>query len=134
MARRTTIKISPEDLTKEITNILKDYNVEVDHIVESVTRKAASMALKETKSLSNSSFKCTPGGYADSWKKKQTVSKNGHTEFVIYNTHPGLPHLLENGHQLRQGGRYNGKKHISVAEKNAKEFYEKAMKEGLTNA
>lgn len=86
-------------------------------------------AVRRLKQASKTEFKGT-GKYAGGWtrekeKKRLTVGA------VVYNKKtPGLPHLLENGHVKRNGGRYYGKEHILPVEKWATEevvdrFYDK---------
>lgn len=69
------------------------------------------------------------GDYAKGWsrEREQGRMKVGYT---IYNKIPGLPHLLENSHALRNGGRSRPIVHIKpvadwAAEEAIDRFYDK---------
>jgi hypothetical protein len=56
------------------------------------------------------------GRYAKGWTATTQRTRAG-TSAVIHNAStPGLPHLLENGHANRDGGRTPGRPHIAPIE------------------
>ena len=89
-------------------------------------KTAAKAAVKELKSSSPSQT----GKYAKSWKTKTTKTRTG-SETVIYNALPGLPHLLEYGHDVKVSGKKVGHAkaypHIKEAEENATQLFEKEL-------
>lgn len=122
MARPT-----PHDqLAATINGILEEYATEVktgmDDAVKEVT-KAGAKAVKKS-----AAKKFGNGKYAKSWTFKVEVDRLG-ASGVIYSKKPGLPHLLENGHLLRNGRFWQGKPHIKpVEEQIEKDFEEEVIK------
>lgn len=125
MATKTPI----DKLTENIRKVLNEYE---DAVVKDVGQLAKDFAKKGAQALRGN-----PGGfggtgtYSKGWTSRYEdgrVSKQG----IIYNDkEPGLPHLLEHGHALRNGGRSKGVAHIApVEDKISEEFY-KAVKNSL---
>ena len=89
-------------------------------------KTAAKAAVKDLKNTSPSET----GKYAKSWKTKSTKTRTG-AETVIYNAMPGLPHLLEHGHDVKVNGRKVGHAkaypHIKDAEEKAMQLFEKEL-------
>ena len=50
---------------------------------------------------------------------------------VVYSRQPGLPHLLEKGHALRQGGRAGAHVHIAPAEEAGIKMFEKEIEKAI---
>lgn len=127
MAKKTPI----EKLDLEIKKILEEYQDDIKDSLDEATRAAGKQGTRQLKSLSSTTFGTVPGQtkkYAKSWAV-QFEQGRFTTEATIYNRKPGLPHLLEFGHDgfaLRGGGRspdVPGRKHIAdVEEKLVKEF------------
>lgn len=113
-------------LAAAITGILNEYadgvTTGVKDAVKKTTKDGAKLVKREAvKKFGN-------GPYAKSWTFKYESDRLG-SYGVIYSKKPGLPHLLENGHTLRNGRFWQGKPHISVAEeKIVDEFEEEVMK------
>lgn len=113
-------------LAAQITAILNEYadgvTTGVKDAVKKTTKDGAKMVKKEAvKKFGN-------GPYAKSWTYKVETERLG-SNGVIYSKKPGLPHLLENGHMLRNGRFWQGKPHISTAEeKIVEEFEEEVIK------
>ena len=112
-------KVTLETFQPEIQKILDEYaedvNMSLDEVVDKAGQKAAQL-LRNTSPVDTHGKK--PGAYAKGWK----VEKSGKTHrqlrhsATVYNKYPGLPHLLENGHALRQGGRSPAIVHIKPVE------------------
>lgn len=117
-----------ESLTKAIHKILDQYGDDIQEnladAVKSVTKKGA----QAVKQASREKFGGT-GKYASGWTTRIESGRMS-TQGVIYNKNvPGLPHLLENGHAKRGGGRVAGIPHIApVEEQIVKEFESEVMK------
>ena len=113
-------------LAAAIAAILNEYadgvTTGVKDAVKKTTKDGAKMVKKEAvKKFGN-------GPYAKSWTYKVETERLG-SNGVIYSKKPGLPHLLENGHMLRNGRFWQGKQHISTAEeKIVEEFEEEVIK------
>jgi len=124
-------KKTPADkLAESIEKILQEYQDDVIKDTRKLAKDFAKKGAKAVKDSARSTFGGT-GKYANGWTstyESGRVSSQG----IIYNKDvPGLPHLLENGHAKRGGGRVHGKAHIApVEEKISEEFY-KAVKEAI---
>lgn len=125
MAKRVPI----DQLQHEIDQILAAYADSTYKDVKDLTRVFAKKGAKAVKSEAQSHGWGEHTGYASGWTS-QFEEKRYSAQGVIYNkTVPGLPHLLENGHALRNGGRSKGIPHIApVSEKLSEEFH-RAMEE-----
>ena len=115
-----------------ISDILKDYAEEktkdTGDIVKAVAKKGA-LAIKNESLEKFRPAGLKKGRYGTGWTTTIEEKRLG-TVATIHNAkYPGLPHLLENGHTLRNGQFWQGKPHISVAEeKIVDEFEEEVMK------
>ena len=114
------------NLERAMRDILQDYSVEVS--------KAAAEAVTEvtkeaTKKLRQTSPK-RKGRYAKGWASKveKTTTTVDATVYGKTGTYQ-LPHLLENGHAKRGGGRVNGNTHIKPVEEWAISEVEKRIRE-----
>lgn len=122
--------VSVDGLADAIIRELSEYKnlsaFDFRKIAEEVAREGA-------KKLRNSS----PIGahlkhYKSGWTVKAEVVGINKFSFVIHNRlKPGLAHLLENGHQLRQGGRSPAIVHIKPIEEWCNQEFEKRIKEKL---
>lgn len=102
-----------DSVTVQMQQLLDEINKDVE---KSMKRNVNSVAKEAVQKLRNSSPKKT-GDYASGWATK----KQGEMDVVVYNRKaPGLTHLLENGHIIRNKkgtfGRVSGKKHIKPVE------------------
>lgn len=112
-------KVSLDNFADEMQKILDEYEGEVSknlgEIVDKAGKKAAQL-LRNTSPVNTKGQK--PGAYAKGWKVE--TSGKSHRQLrhssTVYNKYPGMPHLLENGHALRQGGRSPAIVHIEPVE------------------
>lgn len=108
------------DFAEAIEKILDEFGDEVkdrmDEVVDKLAQKAAKQ-LRATSPVNEGAPKS--GSYARGWRVEKT-DKAGHSRLtstaIVYNKEPGLPHLLEHGHALRQGGRSPAIVHIKPVE------------------
>lgn len=90
-----------KSIEAQLAEILKEYREEIDDAIN----EGLTVAPDECKAeLRNNSPKDT-GDYSKGWKVKRDRKLK---RAVVYNaTHPGLTHLLENGHDIvNKKGRY----------------------------
>ena len=111
-----------ERLTSDIQKILTEYADEVSDNVDSITRQMGQKGAKALRASSKASFGGT-GKYASGWTYRTEKTRFGNTT-TIYNRTPGLPHLLENGHAKRGGGRVAGRSHIAPVESELTQTFE----------
>ena len=131
-------KVTLEGLESAVKQILDDYDNDVKNnlasIVGDVTKKGV-LALRSESATTFGTTKARKKKYAKTWTSTfQTgrVSMQG----TIYNTQAGLPHLLENGHVLRNGtkrtfGFVQGREHIAKVEKELERLLEQEVKSKL---
>ena len=127
MATKTPI----DKLSASIEKILAEYQ---DDVVKDTGQLVKDFAKKGATAVRNEARSHGWGENTDYDKGWTTRFESGRlsSQGIIYNSKvPGLPHLLENGHALRNGGRTRGVAHIApVEDKISEEFY-KAVKNSL---
>lgn len=120
--------MASNNLSVQLGAILDEYSEEVSKVVDGAVKSVARQTAAKLKNSSPSKS----GEYARGWSVK-TVSRR---ESVVYNrTHPGLTHLLENGHVVRNKvgtyGRARAIKHIKPAEEWANAQFEAEIRRNL---
>lgn len=111
-------KVTVDNLEEELKKILDDYGDEVSENLDKITREVGK---KGVQALKNESLEKFPSSgkhkkrYGQTWKSEVT-KRRLYTTVTIYNSQPGLPHLLEHGHIKVNGGRVPGKSHIAPVE------------------
>lgn len=116
------IFVGTEGLRAAIKAVLDDYALDVSKNLNEIAvdlGKSAQRLLRQTSPREE-------GDYAKGWKVDIQAGRLA-TTVTVYHSTPGLPHLLENGHALRQGGRAPAIPHIapvadSIEEKFIKEL------------
>jgi hypothetical protein len=121
MAKKSPI----ERLQADVSAILEEYGEEVAEHLDEVTKDIGKKGAKALRSSSSGSFGGS-GKYARGWTYEAEEGRLG-TTVTIYNRTPGLPHLLENGHAKRGGGRVPGRSHIAPVEAELIDAYEKEV-------
>lgn len=118
------------DLAAELGKILTEYGDEIADNVKDATRQAAKAGVKTVKANAQNDFGGT-GKYARGWTSQ--VEENQYSaQGIIYNkAAPGLPHLLENGHAMRNGGRVPGRAHIKPVEEELVKSFEMMIREAI---
>lgn len=125
------IKVQIDGLADAIEKELTIYEKNVNQGIRKQTDKSMRQLVQETKATA-------PVGrrkkhYRESITSK--VSKNSifgyEKTWYVRGSDYRLSHLLNNGHQLRDGGRYEGTKFITKASVSVIKDYEEAIKEVL---
>lgn len=121
-----TVKTPLEKLDKAISKILADYADDISANADEITVKMGQKGAAALRQESAADFGGT-GRYAKGWTYKVDQHRL-YTEVIIYNKTPGLPHLLEHGHLMRNGRRWTPKKqHIGPIEEQLVSQYEKEV-------
>lgn len=108
-------KVPLERLADTITKVLDEYTQDVTMTVKDVSKRLTKEGTKAVKAGARSTFGGT-GKYAAGWTSQFETGRFS-AQGIIYNEKvPGLPHLLENGHAKRGGGRVAGRAHIKPVE------------------
>ena len=129
MAKKTAI----DGLQDALNDTLNEYQEWCAGMVEYVTDEIAADGAKALRNISKETFPNGTGDYAKGWTVDKGAKKRRQVKYstVIYNKLPGLPHLLENGHAKRGGGRVAGRPHIAQIETELIAAYEKAVKDNI---
>ena len=102
-----------ESVTEQLTRILDEYGDEVKEVARKDAQKAGRNAARDLRS----GYPRKTGDYASGWASKQVDADT----VTVYNRKmPGLTHLLENGHVIRNKkgtfGRAPAHPHIAPVE------------------
>lgn len=125
--------IKVEALAGEVMKLMEEYTADVSGEMKTEAKAVAKEAVKELKQTSPEGGGSKKGHYKEGWASKVESENAVSIGIRIYNRKkPGLTHLLEKGHAKRGGGRVEGKPHISTAEENVVNNYEKRLKERLS--
>lgn len=122
---KTTIEKLQSDIQKILDEYGEDVNLQTEEVVKAVTKQG----VKAVKNASKGAFGGT-GKYAAGWTSQVETGRFS-AQGVIYNKTPGLPHLLENGHANRGGGRTPGRTHIAPVEEELIKTFEKDLEAKL---
>lgn len=123
MANRTPV----DKLADAISGILSQYENDVRDNLAEITTQIGKKGVQALRRASKDAMKSGTGEYARGWKAQVEKGRLG-TTVVIFNEHPGLPHLLEYGHVSRNGtgrtfGKVPGHEHIApVADELVEQF------------
>lgn len=106
------LRVGVDGLTAAIKDALDMY---ADTVGKDLNEVAQELGKNAQRLLRETSPRRT-GEYAKSWKIDVQAGRLA-TIVTVYSSKPGLPHLLENGHALPQGGRAPAIVHVApVAE------------------
>ncbi len=115
-------------LNETIRKILDEYGDEAREAVEAATKETAKKAAKELRATSPGS-----GKYKRSWSVKTEKTRLSVTS-TVYSKKPGLPHLLEHPHMLRNGRASRPQVHIAPVADRAEATFEQEVKKRLEQA
>lgn len=124
-------KISINNLDSEIMSQLNVYNQAITESIKNQTKKSMKQLVDTTKNTAPVGKRSKH--YKDSISSEK-VSEN--TQRVVYRWYVKAPnyrlsHLLNNGHALRNGGRYKGTQFIDKAYNQTIQDYNKAIEEAI---
>lgn len=117
------------DLAREVMKQLDEYGIETGLEVEKVSEEVA----EDTAKMLNKNSPKLTGDYAASWTYGVGETKRTRHTMIVHAEKPeyALSHLLEKGHQNRNGGRTPAIVHIAPAEEAAAEELEKELRKRL---
>lgn len=121
------------NMSAEVLDILKEYGKDAAKQVNELIPEVAKDTVKQIRANVDSAGigQGKSGKYAKGWSVSIEKTGTGDTRAVVYNRTPGLPHLLEFDHALRQGGRTRPHEHIAPAEEWAENEIVKRVKGAL---
>lgn len=131
-------KVTLDNLGDAIRDVLNEYGDDVRANLAQITKSVTQQGVKALRSESAATFGTTnkrKKKYANTWTSTVTTGRTS-TQGTIYNTQPGLPHLLENGHVSRNGtgrtfGTVPGREHITKVERELERLFESEVKSKL---
>ena len=105
--------MAKDSVAAQMTELLDEVNKDVERSAKKNMQKVARESAQKLRNTSPTKS----GAYARGWGTK----RDGDMDVIVYNrTMPGLAHLLENGHVIRNKkgtyGRTSGRKHIAPVE------------------
>lgn len=116
------------DLVSQVMDALIEYNDVVFENFRDIAKAVAKEGQKKLKQTSPTGAGTHKGHYKDGWAVTAVQAGQNRFKFVIHNKKkPGLVHLLENGHQLRQGGRARAYPHVKKVEDWCNKEYERRV-------
>lgn len=127
MARR--IKTPIEKLGKAIERVLTEYGDDIASATDEITQKIARRGATALRQESQQDFKSRnpKRPYYKGWTVTMDRQRL-YTSAIIHNTTPGLPHLLEHGHLMRNGRRWvPPRQHIEPVETELVQQFEKEV-------
>lgn len=93
----STIKVSMQQAPDAIAKELKKYEKITEEAVVKAVDETAKMTVKNTRAKAPGK-----GPYKKSWGSKVTTkASRGNYGRTVYSKKPGLPHLLEHGHEIK---------------------------------
>lgn len=127
MAKKTPI----DKLQANIDKLLREYADDVNKDVAELSRDFAKKGATAVRQSAQSHGWGEHTGYAKGWTSQFETNRYS-AQGVIYNKDvPGLPHLLENGHALRNGGRTRAVPHIAPVEEKLTAEFQKAVENAI---
>lgn len=128
-------KVTPEDMTKVLNDILQDYVREVKDTYGNVGKEVAELGVQALKQTSPVGY---TGDYAKTWTYKEESGFMGYPKYIIYNDkNYRLTHLLEYGHAVKNGTGWiagaeaKAKPHIAEVERMVKDELPKLFEQGI---
>lgn len=132
---KSNSKIAVTELADQMTEILKSYGEEVDHIVDEKARSTMKELVRTTKKDAPVNTRSQGKHYKDQISSR-TLKSDTHKKSYLWYVNGDkyrIAHLLNNGHALRNGGRVPGDNHITRNAQIAIETYEREVKEAIQN-
>lgn len=126
MAKKTSI----DKLSAAIHDILAEYGDDVQANLSDAVKQVTKKGAQAVKAAARSTFGGT-GEYAAGWTSRAETGRFSAQGYIYNKDVPGLPHLLENGHANRNGGRTPGREHIKPVEETIVKEFEAEVKKGL---
>ena len=133
--RMADTRCSASEFGETLGKVIRQYSDEVIAAMPEAVEKAVKVCKKKLKE----GAPYRSGAYKSSFKSKKQKADSSVTSYEIYSTKPGLPHLLEHGHVIKnQHGKVYGVSqaipHWAPAEEAAAEELEKEIRQKAEEA
>ena len=121
-----------DNLQSAVASVLQEFEESVTESVQRVTNEVAKEGLSKVKAASPVSGKSPKSSaYKSGWTKKVVTNRMGASAIIYNGKYPGLVHLLEKGHALRNGGRSTAFPHVAPVEEWMNSELQKRIKEAI---
>ena len=121
-----------DNLQSAVASVLQEFEESVTESVQRVTNEVAKEGLSKVKAESPVSGKSPKSSaYKSGWTKKVLTNRTGASAIIYNGKYPGLVHLLEKGHALRNGGRSTAFPHVAPVEEWMNSELQKRIKEAI---
>lgn len=107
-------KVTLSNFADEVQKLLDGYGEDVERNVKEATHKVALLGVRTLQSESKNAV--DGKRYYRGWRSYSETTRLSQKETIYNDKQPGLPHLLEHGHALRNGGRTAPSAHIAPVE------------------
>ena len=127
-------KIKADELAITIEAVLADYKDVTEEVLLAAMQQTLKDARADVMARSPDGARTGKDSYKQSWRIQRPTISNGVMRGRVYSLQPHLTHLLEFGHEMRQGGRAEPSPeggHIAPANTAAQAEFERLIKEGL---
>ena len=122
------MEIKASDFSAAMGKILDKYGDDMKDVTGRLVKRAG----KEARDKLQQTSPKKSGIYAKSWATAEFESSALGAWVTVYNKKkPGLAHLLEHGHALRNGGRTRAFPHIKPVEEEVKQELEKNLRQAI---
>lgn len=119
-------KIRVDQLEAEINKIFKKYDEDLRLQEINVMRKVCSAGAAAVR---DSASNVITARYAKGWGYRTEEDRFTVRGWIYHQEAPGLPHLLEHGHAMPNGGRVEGRPHIApVANEVERDFIDLTLR------
>lgn len=116
------LSASMDEIRANCEDLIRDY---AKKMVKEL-RKGEGLPRRDSKSIKD---------YLSGWTSTTQEAKyaqHAGIEAIVYNKTPGLAHLLENGHAMRQGGRAQAFPHIKPVEERIIEEFQRELEKRIS--
>lgn len=117
--------VDADSLDDAIMAIIGEFRAGVGAQVRKDVDASARVALREVKK--GAARHVDRGKYAKSWGIRKEPSRYGAYVKTVRSTIPGLPHLLDKGHMMRNGQYLPGDGHVAAAGDKARADFERRL-------
>lgn len=124
-------EVIPMDKFEEtLEKLLKEYAKDTYDTIEILAHAYADKGAQMLRAESEKQGWGKTTEYPEGWTTRYEANRYSR-QGIIFNKVSGMPHLLEHGHAMPQGGRSRKIVHIAPVEREISEEFEKAVRDSL---
>lgn len=127
MGKKTPLERLGNEIEKIVAKYVEDATTDAKDLAKAFAKKGERAVSREASGKGWGEHT----GYAQGWTSTVEEDRFSAVGIIHNQKTPGLAHLLEKGHALRNGGRSKAYPHIAPVEEKLIEEYTKALEETL---